>query len=692
MDGRGKAEASTAAAAPATQVASGAGALACAEPQGLVALPVAGATTAEPGGADIGALAAATDVAEKDLRAGLVKLLAGRDLDATTVKGLRTELAEHLGLPVGGLDDRKEQVSALATAVIAAICPRHSAPHAADEASGEERTSAVKANYLVTFAHPRQEHADCGVPLRPPGEFTHQGIVDAVLEALHAQQGAKYSALRFDLMAVFRERHRSGEAHYHVAIRGSRCFRFGPLKKLLLAQSGLASHWSTSHDCYASCVGYGYVPTPAKPMAELDPTPLLWAHSGSHPPLAEASRKPMTADAVSKRREQGRLRRAEEGKGEQRFQEVDLWPIVVNERILATTNAGARVVEYAKRCGGPSMVSFCFQNEHRLADIVAKCWRFENAEECVKNDGKPREAFLREALEKPCCCGGRWTSAALQLFDKNGLDPARWCSAVLTSLQQGRQKGSLVCHVGASGDEGKSFLFGPLPEVFGEGQIFSPVKSGFPLVGLDRCRVVLLDDWRFGEDILSYNVQLLWFEGKPIIIARPQNQSTGHLRYQDDAPIFITTLEANLDKVHKGLLPGDVAMMKKRLIVFRFVAKLENPDRTIRACARCFADFVLTHAGAAGEAPTSDPLAADTGAKRSAPGSSGDTPPVKTRKDWSVQDVCSWLDSLSLGHVAQRFRDNGVDGAFLSDLAEEELMAELGLTKLQAKKVMTRWR
>ena len=44
----------------------------------------------------------------------------------------------------------------------------------------------------------------------------------------------------------------------------------------------------------------------------------------------------------------------------------------------------------------------------------------------------------------------------------------------------------------------------------------------------------VLDDWRFGDDILSHNVQLLWFEGKPVVIARPQNQYTGHLRYCGD--------------------------------------------------------------------------------------------------------------------------------------------------------------
>ena len=73
-----------------------------------------------------------------------------------------------------------------------------------------------------------------------------------------------------------------------------------PLKKVLLRDYGLATHWSGTHDGYASCIAYGYVPSKKKPLAELDPTPELWAAVGEHPPLAEASRAPVTAKALGK--------------------------------------------------------------------------------------------------------------------------------------------------------------------------------------------------------------------------------------------------------------------------------------------------------------------------------------------------------------------------------------------------------
>ena len=45
-----------------------------------------------------------------------------------------------------------------------------------------------------------------------------------------------------------------------------------------------------------------------------------------------------------------------------------------------------------------------------------------------------------------------------------------------------------------------------------------------------------------------------------------------------------------------------------------------------------------------------------------------------------------------MGHLAERFQENGVDGEFLADLNMEELERELGLTRLQAKKVLTRFK
>ena len=95
---------------------------------------------------------------------------------------------------------------------------------------------------------------------------------------------------------------------------------------------------------------------------------------------------------------------------------------------------------YAKRIGGRALVDFLFANWDKLPGIVAKLWKTEK-------------------------------------------DPLEWCKAVTDSLLAGRSKGNLVCHAGFEGNEGKSFLFRPLPLVYGEDNVFvSPPKSAFPVL------------------------------------------------------------------------------------------------------------------------------------------------------------------------------------------------------------------
>ena len=169
------------------------------------------------------------------------------------------------------------------------------------------------------------------------------------------------------------------------------------------------------------------------------------------------------------------------------------------------------------------MVKFCFRQWQRLPDLISRCWKLEAVEDYVENAEKPRIDILKEARARPCVCAGQWQPSAKALFANNALREQDWRYAVLQSVEHGRSKGTLVCHAGHAGNEGKSFLFAPLAEVFGEDQVFStPPPGSFPLVGLERHRGVLLDDWRFNEDIVGYPLQLLWFEGKPIVIASPE--------------------------------------------------------------------------------------------------------------------------------------------------------------------------
>ncbi len=222
--------------------------------------PVAGPAPASSAAATNPAPSAA-DVTEANVRSALATLLAGRDLGHTTVKGLRVELVAALGLAPGSVDDNKVEICKLSWQVIAVVCEKQSTPHLKRHPLGEERRTASKQVCLVTLPHPQQAHSEDGVPFWKPSEYSRDGVRDMFLEICCQQQGARSQVFRLILLSVWRELHETGEPHYHVAVKGCRCVRSCPLKKALLAQYGLASHWSASHEHYASAFSYCYMPS-----------------------------------------------------------------------------------------------------------------------------------------------------------------------------------------------------------------------------------------------------------------------------------------------------------------------------------------------------------------------------------------------------------------------------------------------
>ena len=92
---------------------------------------------------------------------------------------------------------------------------------------------------------------------------------------------------------------------------------------------------------------------------------------------------------------------------------------------------------------------------------------------------------------------------------------------------------------------GRSLFFSPSVAAYGVDMVqTTPRKSNYPFLGLDVKRLIVLDAWRVDESVLGMSTQLLWLEGKPIVIAMPQDQGvSGHHVYLGTAPIFITTEE-----------------------------------------------------------------------------------------------------------------------------------------------------
>lgn len=65
------------------------------------------------------------------------------------------------------------------------------------------------------------------------------------------------------------------------------------------------------------------------------------------------------------------------------------------------------------------------------------------------------------------------------------------------------------------------------------------------------------------------------------------------------------------------------------------------------------------------------------------------TPMPDSVQLWTVSDVCRWMDSLLLSEYNLAFKEARIDGPFLMELREEDMVEVLGIThKLHVRKIL----
>ena len=105
------------------------------------------------------------------------------------------------------------------------------------------------------------------------------------------------------------------------------------------------------------------------------------------------------------------------------------------------------------------------------------------------------------------------------------------------------------------------------------------------------------------------NTQLVWMEGKPVAIARPQNNSMyeGHLMYRGTAPVFVTCKEKEMNPILQAAeqairagTPTDATMLLRRMRRYHLALPLPVPQDThVPECCCCFAKLILENSLAA---------------------------------------------------------------------------------------------
>ncbi|CAE8655280.1 unnamed protein product [Polarella glacialis] len=479
-----------------------------------------------------------------------------------------------------------------------------------------------KAVYLVTLPALRwalKGNSECGHVC--PSGWAHEDIARVIQAAfqnpLHKGIGNQRwgSSLELDSFVVFKEHHAAtegedqGPVHWHVALRASGTFRFAPYKRALAMNHRLASHWSTSHQGYWSAVRYGFMPSPKKPQQELDPTPLSWHRSGDHPSLFEVSQEPTTVAATQRRRETKVKEACEAGRPEPRPTEMDLYAVIVRHGFRNTPDdmfAEKRLIQHLKDYGSPALVNLAFKIRRQLPALIDDVWSWETVDDTLSLQGQPRIERLFAAAREACNCNGQWRYLAEACLRLNCINARSICSDVFLLLRDGRRTDRpVLVLMGRFGGEGKSFFLAPLRSIYGQQNVqATPQPGSFPLLNLETKKVVLMDEWAFDSAVVPLPTQLLWYEGKPFPLTRPQNKEySGHLLYQGSAPIFVTCKEKDLGplicKAEAAVRLGEASehtMLLRRLRVYTLSQKLPVAE-VHHECGSCFAKMIIQNSG-----------------------------------------------------------------------------------------------
>jgi hypothetical protein len=309
-----------------------------------------------------------------------------------------------------------------------------------------------------------------------------------------------------------------------------------------------------------------------------------------------------------KRREMAMKFALEEGKAEPRPTEMDMYAAIVNGGFKNTPDdqfAWKRLVSHLKQTS-PPLYHYAFKNRVRLPALIDDVWSWEQVEDSLASQSLSRVGRMQRAATRACECGGEWRKHAEAIFQNNDVDPREFWGHVHESLSKGRGPATSVpVLAGRYGGEGKSFLFAPLRSVYGQDLQETPQPGNFPLLGLENKAVVLLDEWRFDERVLRMSTQLLWLEGKPFPVTRPQNQAgvVGHFVYMGTAPIFVTTKSEALEEIKKAAAAAEArnetsqhTMLLRRVKIFDFHVRTPvSPGLVIPECATCFYHMMMAY-------------------------------------------------------------------------------------------------
>ncbi|XP_072021057.1 uncharacterized protein [Amphiura filiformis] len=371
------------------------------------------------------------------------------------------------------------------------------------------------------------------------------------------------------------EEHADGGLHYHMAIKLDRLQRWLRVKHNLEETHEIVVHFSSTHVNYYTAWQY-------TTKEDVD-----FIQSLDHPVLANPPNTQAALEALTQQ-EPGRRR-----KRKARLSSYEVGEIAVDNnlknrlQLLAFANA-------QKFNGKTDLAEFILNRGKKVVDeVLTTAWEMAGSEAALERAKLRRVDILSESLEGECVdgCGQQWLEQALDILQRNQIDKEEFCGAVKYLLTEGRGKYRNIMITGPT-NCGKSFMLQPLTTIYRA--FANPATTTYAWIGAAEAEVILLNDFRWNQQIIAWSDFLLLLEGECVHLPAPKTHYSRDIEIDSDVPIFCTSSQP-IQLVRGGAVQErETAMMTVRWKHFVFNSQIPSTQqRRLKPCGRCFAALVL---------------------------------------------------------------------------------------------------
>lgn len=392
------------------------------------------------------------------------------------------------------------------------------------------------------------------------------------------------SAVKVFHWACCKENHSENGVHYHCSLKLTGVKKWVAIRNRIQQQYGICVNFSDKHDFYLSA--YRYV---CKEDNDI-------FHSNGHPNLSEA-KSPKTKGSIARNKRKSLDKTNKQNNKKSKLSNTDVALFIRNHNIHTYEELLA-LAESRRVEGLNDICEFVFNRAEKvLRELIEKSWQMATAQANISHSKLDRLQILNHfAYVRDCVCKGEWMKCALEVLQLNQIDRKVFSSAVHNALLKGRGKFQNVLIVGPT-NCAKTFILKPLSEIY-KGKIFeNPANHKFGWSGAESASIIMLQDFRWSKDLISWKDFLLLLEGEIVKLPAPRNIFKEDVCIDTPVAIFGTSKSQITYKgPYNSTDSCEDEMMASRWRIFRFTHQFrEAEQKHVSPCANCFANLIVEH-------------------------------------------------------------------------------------------------